>query len=74
MNDLQRGVLLLVKSAITGEKYALPEGFDFAQACADVKHHHMVMWHLKPVQHFKSVWRKPGTSGTTMRYILYMMS
>lgn len=43
MNDLEKGVLLLVKSAITGEKYALPDGFDLAEACAAVKRHHMVM-------------------------------
>ena len=28
MDDLQKGVLLLLKSAVTGEKYELPENFD----------------------------------------------
>lgn len=32
MDNLQKGVCLLLKSAITGEKYALPENFDLTQA------------------------------------------
>ena len=31
MSVQTRGIFLLIKSALTGEKYPLPEGFDLAQ-------------------------------------------
>ena len=41
MNTTQRGVVTLLKSAITGEAQVLPEGFDLAQALPQLKKHHM---------------------------------
>lgn len=41
MNDLQRGVLTLLRSAITGEKLALPEGFVLEDAEEIIKRHHI---------------------------------
>jgi len=42
MNNTQKGIITLMRSALTGEKLALPEGFDFAAAYEGVKGHHMV--------------------------------
>ena len=39
MNSIQLGVLTLLKSAITGDCYPLPEGFDMEQALPVLKHH-----------------------------------
>lgn len=41
MDILQKGVLTLLKSAITGEKFDLPENFDFEAACSSVRRHHL---------------------------------
>ena len=41
MNDLQRGILLLLKSAVTGEGYPLPEGFSLEDALPVIKKHHL---------------------------------
>lgn len=41
MNVTQRGVILLLKSAITGERYPLPEGFDLETAYSRLRKHHM---------------------------------
>lgn len=41
MNDLQRGVLTLLRSAITGERLALPEGFSLEDAAPVIKRHHI---------------------------------
>ena len=41
MNDLQRGILLILKSAITGEGSALPAGFDLETALPVIKKHHL---------------------------------
>lgn len=39
MNTTQQGVIALLKSAITGEKTALPEQFDIVQAYPVLRHH-----------------------------------
>lgn len=41
MNVTQQGVLTLLKSAITGRKLPLPEGFDLETAYSQFKRHHM---------------------------------
>ena len=41
MNTTQRGVVTLLKSAITGETLPLPEDFDLAQALPQLTKHHM---------------------------------
>ena len=41
MNTTQRGILLLLKSAVTGESYPLPEGFSMAEAMPIIKKHHL---------------------------------
>ena len=42
MTITQQGILRLLKSAVTGEALALPEGFDIEEACAQIKGHHML--------------------------------
>ena len=42
MNALQRGILLMLKSAVTGEGCLLPEGFSLEEALPIIKKHHMV--------------------------------
>ena len=39
MNIEQKGLLTLIKSALTGMKLELPDGFDFAKACEIAKQH-----------------------------------
>lgn len=39
MSIQQKGLLTLIKSAITGERYPLPEGFDLLKAFADIQKH-----------------------------------
>lgn len=41
MNTMQKGVVTLLKSAITQQGYALPEGFDLEAAYPELKRHHM---------------------------------
>ena len=41
MNIMQRGVVTLLRSAITGERLPLPEGFDLELAYPELKKHHM---------------------------------
>ncbi len=41
MNTIQRGIITLLKSAVTGQAYALPEGFDMTEAYSVLKRHHM---------------------------------
>lgn len=41
MNTMQQGVITLLRSAITGEKLPLPEGFDLEAAYPALKPHHM---------------------------------
>ena len=41
MNDLQQGVVTLLKSAITGEKLSLPEGFSIEEAMPLIKKHYL---------------------------------
>ena len=41
MNVTQRGIVTLLKSAVTGEGYPLPEGFSLEEAYPLVKRHHM---------------------------------
>lgn len=41
MNATQKGIITLLKSAITQEKLELPEGFDLSEAYALVQKHHM---------------------------------
>lgn len=42
MNHIQRGVVTLLKSAITGEKCPLPEGFCLEEALPIFRQHHMI--------------------------------
>lgn len=42
MNSQQQGIITLIKSAITGEAYPLPEDFDLEEAHQLVKRHHML--------------------------------
>ena len=42
MNITYQGILVLLRSAITGEKLALPEGFDLAAAYGDIRRHQLV--------------------------------
>ena len=37
MNTTQQGIVMLLKSAVTGEKLPLPEGFSLEEACALIK-------------------------------------
>lgn len=37
MNTIQQGIILLLKSAITGESYPLPDGFSIEAACPIIK-------------------------------------
>ncbi len=39
MNIEQKGLLILIKSALTGMKLQMPDGFDFAKACEVAKQH-----------------------------------
>lgn len=41
MNEMQQGIIALLKSAITGEPYPLPDDFDLAAIYPQVKKHHM---------------------------------
>lgn len=41
MNTIQKGVVTLLRSAITQENLVLPEGFDLEAALPDVRRHHM---------------------------------
>lgn len=41
MNATHQGIITLLKSAITGQSYALPQDFDLARASAMVRAHHM---------------------------------
>lgn len=41
MNTIQKGVITLLKSAVTGEKYPLPEDFDIEEALPQINRHHM---------------------------------
>lgn len=41
MNTTQRGIVILLKSAVTGEALPLPEGFDIEDAYPVIKAHHM---------------------------------
>ena len=41
MNVTQQGIITLLKSAVTGEVFPLPGGFDLAAAWPQVKKHHM---------------------------------
>lgn len=42
MNSQQQGLITLMKSAITGEAYSLPEDFDLEEAQQLIKQHHML--------------------------------
>ncbi|MBR3927417.1 MAG: nucleotidyltransferase family protein [Clostridia bacterium] len=42
MDTIHRGIITLLKSAITGEKLSLPEGFDIEKAYAKIKSHHVI--------------------------------
>ena len=41
MNTMQQGVITLLRSAITGEKLPLPEGFDLEAVYPELKKHNM---------------------------------
>lgn len=41
MNELQRGVVTLLKSAVTGEKLPLPEDFSLEEAMPCIRKHHI---------------------------------
>ncbi|MBQ8833653.1 MAG: nucleotidyltransferase family protein [Oscillospiraceae bacterium] len=41
MNATQRGIVTLLKSSVTGESLALPEGFDLEEAYPMIRRHHM---------------------------------
>ena len=43
MNETQKGVITLIKSAITGEKYPLPEGFNIGEAYDFIMKHKIIM-------------------------------
>ena len=43
MTDLQKGVITLIKSAVTGEKYPLPEGFSINEAYDFIIKHRVMM-------------------------------
>lgn len=42
MNNLQRGIITLLKSAVTEQAFLLPEGFDMEAACPAIKRHHII--------------------------------
>lgn len=42
MNVTYQGILVLLRSAITGQKLTLPEGFDLAAAYGDIRRHQLV--------------------------------
>lgn len=42
MNDTQRGIITLLKSAVTEQALALPEGFEIESAYPEIKRHHMI--------------------------------
>lgn len=42
MNQIQRGILTLLTSAVTGEKYTLPEHFSLEEALPCIQKHHMI--------------------------------
>ena len=42
MNDLQKGILTLVRSAITGEKLPLPAGFRLEEADRLIRDHSLL--------------------------------
>lgn len=42
MNTQEKGILLLVKSALNGKKYNLPDGFDFSEAYQTAKSHQIL--------------------------------
>ena len=42
MNVTYQGILVLLRSAITGEKLTLPEGFDLTAAYGDIRRHQLV--------------------------------
>ena len=39
MNNVNKGLVTLIRSAITGEKYSLPEGFSLQEASALIRSH-----------------------------------
>jgi len=41
MNSTYKGIITLLRSAITGEKLLLPDAFDIDQAYSEIKRHHM---------------------------------
>lgn len=42
MDTIHQGIITLLRSAVTGEKLALPAGFDIEAAYPQIKRHHMV--------------------------------
>ena len=42
MNSIRRGIVALIKSAITGTRVSLPDGFDIEQAFSEIKRHNIV--------------------------------
>ena len=43
MTETQKGVITLIKSAITGEKYPLPKGFNIDEAYKFIMKHKIMM-------------------------------
>lgn len=43
MNITQKGIVTLIKSAVTEQAFSLPEGFDLEAASVLIRRHHMVM-------------------------------
>lgn len=41
MNELQRGIMILLKSAVTGEPGTLPEGFSLEEAMSTIRKHQL---------------------------------
>lgn len=42
MNNIQRGIIALLKSAITEQAFPLPKVFDMETACSEIRRHHMI--------------------------------
>lgn len=42
MDNIQRGIITLLKSAVTEQALPLPEGFDMETVCSEIKRHHMI--------------------------------
>ncbi|MBQ7230956.1 MAG: nucleotidyltransferase family protein [Oscillospiraceae bacterium] len=73
MNDLQRGILLMLKSAVTGEHYPLPAGFSLEDALPVIKKHNLATLAYQGAVSCGLDGMSPAMLGLMQRYCRQMM-